>query len=288
MTQIPDTITWEYDEVIYCSSCGNEISRTKKTFEQFANTFSYTGTTQLFTTPVDGIYLLEVWGAGGGGGTNGGYGAYLSGEVKLKKGQELFVNVGGTTTSGNGGWNGGGTNRQNTYGGGGATDIALLGTNESTSWNTQEHLYSRILVAGGGGGFNGEGNNRGGNAGFPNGSAGGGYAGGGGTLSAGGATVTSCATNPVSGSFGTGGTTNWSGERLGAGGGGWYGGGAGGGQNNNDSGGGGSSYVWSAEYASYYPASTFKPSTEFYITNFKYTNGANTGNGSAKITFVGP
>lgn len=36
--------------------------------------------------------------------------------------------------------------------GGGAADIALYGTNKDTNWNNSNHLYSRIIVAGGGGG----------------------------------------------------------------------------------------------------------------------------------------
>lgn len=36
--------------------------------------------------------------------------------------------------------------------GGGATDIALYGINKSADWNNSNHLYSRIIVAGGGAG----------------------------------------------------------------------------------------------------------------------------------------
>lgn len=38
------------------------------------------------------------------------------------------------------------------YGAGGATDISLYGTSNSTKWNFDDHLYSRVIVAGGGGG----------------------------------------------------------------------------------------------------------------------------------------
>ena len=164
------------------------------------------GTAQEFVAPITGWYKLEVWGAEGGSyqyskygwtaydlqmkGTSmckGGTGAYVTGKLKLNKGDKLYVYVGKAgvqeidscaynSAEGKyclkyaGGWNGGGTSWMNTTvtgrtsriqdayaeaarttgggGGGGATDIAL----QSSTWESAAHLYSRIIVAGGGGG----------------------------------------------------------------------------------------------------------------------------------------
>lgn len=84
-------------------------------------------------------------------GSIGGKGGYRSGEIFLRKGDIITVNVGGkgsaaTNSNGGAGWNGGGAgkngNGKTGYGGGGATDFRLNGNS----------LSDRILVAGGGGG----------------------------------------------------------------------------------------------------------------------------------------
>ena len=75
----------------------------------------------------------------------------------------MYVYVGGTGTAGTsysssivpGGWNGGGNGAVGSgaySSGGGATDISLQGTINSTTWKENNHLYSRVIVAGGGGG----------------------------------------------------------------------------------------------------------------------------------------
>ena len=137
--------------------------------------FDYTGNAQDITlTP--GNYKLEVWGASGAGGAQsdtpapGGKGGYSYGILKINTNTAVYTYVGGqgnvsssTSTSNNtsnaiaGGWNGGAgllSGRSDTmYKGsaGGATDISLYGTLNSTDWNNTNHLYSRIIVAGGGG-----------------------------------------------------------------------------------------------------------------------------------------
>lgn len=99
--------------------------------------YGYKGYIQEFEATVDGIYQLEVWGAQGGydksSGTYyyGGLGGYSKGNVKLKRGEKLYIAVGGKgadcdyniskwaldsngnylapdITRPNGGWNGGG------------------------------------------------------------------------------------------------------------------------------------------------------------------------------------
>ena len=80
-------------------------------------TFDYTGTSQRWTVPKDGRYKIELWGASGGNYNttyHGGLGAYVSGEISLKKDSVLYVSVGQAghlaTSASNriGGWNGGG------------------------------------------------------------------------------------------------------------------------------------------------------------------------------------
>lgn len=123
-------------------------------------TFNYTGSLQIFTAPETGIYTLEVWGAQGGnwgGSVGGGKGGYAKGDIRLTKGEVLYIYVGGRggnaplgndidefdRVNNNGGWNGGGSGSGSRgAGGGGATDIRKGGTSYS----------HRIIVAGGGGG----------------------------------------------------------------------------------------------------------------------------------------
>ena len=86
--------------------------------------FEYTGDYQTFVVPRSGIYKLETWGAQGGhrGGNNGGKGGYATGEVYLKRGDTLYIYVGGNGQT-HTGYNGGGFQQQLKIYGGGATDI---------------------------------------------------------------------------------------------------------------------------------------------------------------------
>ena len=95
------------------------------------NYFSYTGSVQTFTAPVDGEYTLEVGGAQGGGESDleGGKGGKSTGKVTLKKGETIYLYVGqsGSNNYGtaSGTYNGGGA-AGGVFGtaGGGATHIA--------------------------------------------------------------------------------------------------------------------------------------------------------------------
>lgn len=127
-------------------------------------TFAYSNSQTYFRAPSGGIYLLEVWGAQGGGtpGNAGGYGAYSSGEISLNKDEIVYVTVGGVgqgTSSHiylSGGYNGGGsanpTNDYNeiTASGGGASHIAT--TNRGTLDQYASYQNELLIVAGGGGG----------------------------------------------------------------------------------------------------------------------------------------
>jgi hypothetical protein len=112
--------------------------------------FSYTGSTQTFTAPVSGVYTLEAWGAQGGNDpvypntALGGRGGYAKGDVYLAAGSTIYVYVG---EQGSGCMN----STWKSTGGGGATDFRLSGG----LWNDNAGLYSRIVVAGGGGGRHG-------------------------------------------------------------------------------------------------------------------------------------
>ena len=212
--------------------------------------------------------------------------------------------------------------QRNFCGGGGATDFALQGTEGSGDWNNTSHLDSRILVAGGGGGalyrkylvktyeFSGGGGSGGaydGETGY-----GGPLSGTGGTLSSPGSIAIS-ASNSGAGlaGFGYGGsyTENLS---AGMGGGGWWGGASGAYDSSSEnptasvpnfsrggSGGGGSSYIWNSTNATYYTGhgtnnaptipsdSKMTKASDFYITPTIMTEGARSGDGEARITYMG-
>lgn len=133
------------------------ITRTVKRIARVYN-FDYTGAAQTFTTPVNGIYRVQLWGAAGGSavGVLGGNGAYTTGQISLDKSTVLYPYVGEyyngykETKSFNGGGHGtysikGDSKAAN---GGGATDIRLT----NGTWDNIESLRSRIMVAAGGAG----------------------------------------------------------------------------------------------------------------------------------------
>ncbi|MDN9193285.1 hypothetical protein KLJ78_15350 [Clostridioides difficile] len=232
-----------------------------------------------------GKYLLECWGAAGGGGSSladsnlRSKGGYSKGELTLKKETTLHVYVGysGLDSLHSTPFNGGGkalihesdSNKNIVYcHGGGATDIRLVGG----QWDNEQSLLSRIIVAGGGGR-----NNFGTKGGDGGGSNGGSteYSKGG-TNTGGGKGI-----NGTDGSFGKGGSGISSGEysKQGGGGGGWYGGGSGG------AAGGGSGYVLTEN--SYKPAG-YIPTKEYWLENTSMTVGGGIAeeNGKAKITLL--
>lgn len=237
--------------------------------------FVYQGKVEEWTTPCDGIYKLEVWGASGSsssaGGT-GGYGGYSYGNISLKLNENIYIVAGEAGKYSVSAYNGGGaagawfSNRGG--GGGGATHIATTDYGELKNYSS--HQSDVLIVAGGGGG-----------AGFTgsdgvchDGGSGGGITGGDGTgltpayagtqLSGG---ASACGNSTYSGFFGQGAASYAS---NGAGGGGWYGGGGACGSSAS-SGGGGSGYL----------------NEKRLIQNSTNTeNGVQSGNGKAKITLV--
>ena len=143
--------------------CASEIVSNSGIEVKSAENFDYTGEAKTVKL-LPGNYKLEVWGAQGGTKGNGnsgdatsaGRGGYSYGTVNLKETQQAYIYVGGkgasSYTSGTwaeGGFNGGGRVYCNRYSsspanaGGGATDIRFK----------EDDLYSRLIVAGGGGGY---------------------------------------------------------------------------------------------------------------------------------------
>lgn len=110
--------------------------------------FAYTGNSEKFVAPVDGIYKIELWGASPNNDynsytkENAAYGGYTAGNIELKLGDVLYVYVGGSGTTFNCC-----TSQGNLTKSGGATDVRLI----DGEWNDLTSLKSRIMVAGGGG-----------------------------------------------------------------------------------------------------------------------------------------
>ena len=269
---------------------GQNVVKSKLKYEEYnyisdnsVASFAYTGSPQSFVPTFKGKYKIELWGAQGGyrsNDNNGGKGAYVSGYLDLDLNDELLVYVG--ASGNNGSYNGGGT-RTIGHGGGGATDIRLTSS-----------LYSRIMVAAGGG-SDGADSRPGGYGGALEGQTrteSYGTGGGGATQTAGGS---------LNGEFGQGGDgISQNGGHGGAGGGGWYGGGAtqpDGSVDDDRGGGGGSSFIYNATAT--LPNGYLVDSRYMVSDSLMFSGGesmpsslgsgivtGNKGNGLAKITLI--
>ena len=262
-----------------------------------------------YTIPRTGLYKLETWGAQGGqySTTKIGYGGYSTGMVLLKKGDILFLNVGGQGVSANakstfttGGYNGGGNANYSAGTGGGATHIA---TKSGLLSSLSSDLSSILIVAGGGGGtgvYNA--NEIGGSGGGIQGNTGGHNSGsfqgggGGGTQTAGGSLGSGSVAGTV-GQFGVGGQGGYEARYehgSGGGGGGLYGGA--GGSARNGGGGGGSGYIGNSLLTDKYmycyncatsDATNTKTYTTTNVSETPISDYAKGGDGAIKITFIG-
>ena len=246
--------------------------------------FDSIGDVQLFNVECAGTYKLEVWGAQGGyrsSSSYGGKGGYSSGYVTLSNDDVLHIYVG--ASGNNGGYNGGGT-RSIGHGGGGASDIRI----------NDDSLYSRIIVAGGGGSDGAT-------------SKPGGYGGGTSgqsrteTYGSGGNGASQTGAGSYRGEFGLGGSGgDYSGGHGGAGGGGWYGGGGvnpDGSGDDDRGGGGGSGFVYNED--AILPTG-YSLDSKYLLTDTKLLSGAdivpshdgtgtmvgNDSDGFVKITYV--
>ena len=225
--------------------------------------FVYTGSVQSYTVTKTGSYKLEVWGASGGC-SLGGAGGYSYSVESLTLGTVLKVVAGGQgiCNSGPSTYGGGGGILYTGYGGSGG-GASAIGVNNS--------LFYAIAGGGGGGTTSSGCMPCGGGTGAGGAGAGGNAAGGSGN-----SWYTTVASGGSAGVGGTGayagGATNVNGETGGystGGGGGGYGGG--GGSYNSPSNGGGTGAGGGG-----------------YAKTGGGTTGINTGNGYAKITYVGP
>jgi hypothetical protein len=164
-------------------------------------TFLDTGAQQKFVVPagVTSLHVLAVGARGGNGlapgGGLGGAPAEDSGDLEVFPGQTLYVEVGGVGTEASfasiaRAFNGGNYAGMGTAGGGGASDVRLLSRPEN---DTPLSLFSRLIVAAGGGGggagSGGTSGGAGGQAGSAGGSSNGGEGGGPGTEEAPGTSV---------------------------------------------------------------------------------------------------
>lgn len=294
--------------------------------DKFSSEYDYTGTVQEFKAYFPGQYRVQLWGAQGGSynETEGGKGAYTDGTITLAKGDILYVYVGGTTTDRNPGYNGGGrggtTGDGYNTGGGGATDVRLL--SGDGAWDDEASLKSRIMVAAGGSGvscYSGcvSGGAGGSLYGYQGSSTGSGAAH---ELATGGTQISAGyginASGPISG-FGF---STQTGEYGSGGGGGYWGGGSGGATSRRvSSGAGGSSFISGQrgcvaisssesldpiegcgsinidyECSVHYSGKVFTNNEmidgEDNMPNYEGTGLilGNSGNGHAKITFMGP
>ncbi len=272
--------------------------------------FSFTGSEQTLPIKTTGTYKLEVWGAQGGNSPNisGGYGAYATGNIVLTKETPLYIYVGGagygdgTHTYQAGGFNGGGDaipdGDSNTIqaSGGGATHISVR---KNLLKDLESYKEDVLIVASGGAGSGSNavvGGVSAGSGGGIKGNDGAKYIEGsqysqglGGTQSKGGGTICPfCSSNQynLSGSFGQGASTVYGGA-----GGGYYGGGAA-----SLSSGGGSSYIdnpllTEKSMACFECATSDEESTKTISVNAvseeALPNTAKSGNGYAKITYLG-
>jgi hypothetical protein len=249
---------------------------------QVSQTFSYTGAAQTWTVPA-GVTSIDVEANGAQGGRvdisgywspcclDGGLGGKVQSKLAVTPGQVLSIYVGGIGfTNGTGGYNGGGTTAPvpgfglGGAGGGGATDVRIGGT----------ALTNRVVVAGAGGGAGGDG-------GPTAGGIGGGLIGGapgtanstntilatGGTQTAGG----------IGGFFSGGGFATSTDGALGAGGGNLSGDGVHAGGGGGYYGGGGGTWAGGAGGSSY--------TDPTLCSNVTHVQGANTGDGSLKISY---
>ena len=313
-------VTWDSDNWgLLISNLNNKVKCNLYFYSgQTVFDFDYTGNEQTFTAPVSGTYRLETWGSSGyvynGDKTNvtGGLGGYSSGNIKLQKGQVLYINVGGAGIDGvctknycEGGYNGGGRGAGSqsplvySGSGGGATHIATKSGLLSSLENFKESI---LIVAGGGGGnsyqkidnvYTGEAGNGGGFHGTDGTTTQSDFKSGkGATQESGGDGSFFESTNTLrgeSGTFGQGGNGNL---YSAGGGGGYYGGGA----SNQSGGGGGAGYIGNSLLMNkvmycYNCEESLEENTKTVSTTCKnieaISNCTKGNNGYARITLIG-
>ena len=313
-------LTFKYDSEVTPSSAINELEYylefefVKYQRAYSAGGFEYNEGVIEYIVEENGKYFLQVWGAKGGNATGdkngtytGGVGGYSEGYVNLKKGESLFVIIGGAGKDIHqndylqddgkyalqyavaGGYNGGGSGYSNVRGyvespGGGATHIAR-NNYYGELYEYENYKEDILIVAGGGGGANYE------NASWncSRGGAGGGLVSpnvshGGNGISYGASTPD--ATPGTGGAFGQGGNgSDYPAKLLPGGGGGYYGGGfvtkTDGSINSNKGSSGGSGYIGGT-----YDGNSIAGNTNIPTYDGSSTMVGNNGNGYAKVTLI--
>ena len=257
--------------ITYTAKQGSNEKIVQRKIHVIKNDYVYTGNFQTLDFKCEGYYTVELWGAGHGNGM----GAYTKGTIKFEKGEKAYLYLGQYSTVQNGTAFNGGTANSGGYPGGGATDLRMI----KGSWNDLNSLKSRIMVAGGAGAGNV-------------------------TYSHGGTLVGKASSSAVGAA--TGGTQSAPGNRqdgsylaasFGIGGGGCGGGGGyygAGGATCATGGAGGSSYI--SGYGGVnsitndlditHNSNTLHYSGKYFV-NGSMTEGNNSGNGRAKIVYVG-
>ncbi len=240
--------------------------------EEIIYNYPYSGKQEQFVAPYTGYYQLETWGAAGGNSSlKGGYGAYATGVVFLKRDDILYVNVGGVggstsrrdnsytyKTDAYGGYNGGGNavSGCGSGAGGGATHIATT-SGVLSSLSSQRDKVLIVSGAGGGAEYWYRTSQAGGHAGGYTNSSSGGY---------------------QSGGFGYGGSGRGNACGGGGGGAGWTGGFGGA---NVQAGTGGSSYIGNENLISYKEYTKSMYCYNCATSNNESTYTVNTGNVSS-------
>ena len=112
-------------------------------------TGKYDNKTITFEAPTTGKYLFKLYGASGQGAntTDGGKGGFTTAYVDMRKGEKVYITLGGQGANSRGGYNGGGSGG---YAGGGATCVTT--SNRGVLSNYANYKNEVLLVAGGGGG----------------------------------------------------------------------------------------------------------------------------------------
>ena len=117
--------------------------------------FRYNGKIQEFVAPYTGVYWIKLYGAGSGA---NGFGMLTEGKIHLNENEVIYIVLGekgkinGSTSS----FNGGGAAGSGGIAGGGASDVRLVSGSTVYDWSNFNSLKSRIMVASGAGGKDGE------------------------------------------------------------------------------------------------------------------------------------
>lgn len=132
-----------------------KVSIVSSEHTEYIQEFAYTGTVQEFKAKYNGWYWITLIGAKAGWGA---FGTITEGKIYLTKGEVLYVYIGefGSDGDTNLTFNGGGATGPGGVRGGGASDVRLVAGSNIYDWSNFDSLKSRIMVAAGAGGLDGD------------------------------------------------------------------------------------------------------------------------------------